>query len=181
MISKFLKRNFIFYILGFAFLGLNATINTQVPQALGKAISLLEAVSPDKTAVLNQALIIALIGLAAFATRFIWRTFIIGTARRLDCWLRERLYVKFQHLPISFYANKSSGDLMAYAINDINAVRLTFGPALAMSFNGIVTATISIVTFGICKRKYFRYQNNKILCNGGSKKGRVFPNFLRYA
>ncbi len=146
MISKFLKRNFIFYILGFAFLGLNATINTQVPQALGKAISLLEAESPDKTAVLNQALIIALIGIAAFTTRFIWRTFIIGTARRLDCWLRERLYVKFQHLPISFYANKSSGDLMAYAINDINAVRLTFGPALAMSFNGIVTATISIVT-----------------------------------
>ena len=146
MISKFLKRNWIFYIFGFAFLALNATIQTQVPQALGDAISLLEAETPDKTAVMNQALIIGLIGVGAFVTRFIWRTFIIGTARRLDCWLRERLYVKFQHLPISFYANKSSGDLMAYAINDINAVRLTFGPALAMSFNGIVTATISIVT-----------------------------------
>lgn len=146
MISKFLKKNWIFYLLGFAFLGLNATINTQVPRALGRAISLLEAEIPDKTAVINQAITIALIGVAAFVTRFIWRTFIIGTARRLDCWLRERLYVKFQHLPISFYANKSSGDLMAYAINDINAVRLTFGPALAMSFNGIVTATISIVT-----------------------------------
>ncbi len=146
MIGKFLKKNWIFYIFGFAFLALNATINTQVPQALGDAISMLEAETPDKTAVINQALIIALIGVAAFVTRFIWRTFIIGTARRLDCWLRERLYVKFQHLPISFYANKSSGDLMAYAINDINAVRLTFGPALAMSFNGIVTATISIIT-----------------------------------
>ena len=145
MISKFLKRNWIFYIFGFAFLALNATINTQVPQALGDAISLLES-GAAKNDVMRQALIIGLIGVAAFVTRFIWRTFIIGTARRLDCWLRERLYTKFQHLPISFYANKSSGDLMAYAINDINAVRLTFGPALAMSFNGIVTATISIVT-----------------------------------
>ena len=145
MISKFLKRNWIFYVFGFMFLGLNAMINTQVPQALGKAITMLET-GAAKSAVMNQALIIAFIGVAAFVTRFIWRTFIIGTARRLDCWLREQLYVKFQHLPISFYANKSSGDLRAYAINDINAVRLTFGPALAMSFNGIVTATISIVT-----------------------------------
>ncbi len=145
MISKFLKKNWIFYVFGFAFLALCATITTQIPQALGDAISLLES-KASKAEVMNQAMIIALIGIGAFVTRFIWRTFIIGTARRLDCWLRERLYTKFQHLPISFYSHKSSGDLMAYAINDINAVRLTFGPALAMSFNGIVTATISIVT-----------------------------------
>ena len=91
-----------------------------------------------------QAGVIALIGVSVFASRFIWRLFIIGNARRMEVFLREKLYIKLQELPLSFFRNRTSGDLMAYAINDVGAVRMTFGPVLAMSINAIVVALLSI-------------------------------------
>lgn len=43
-----------------------------------------------------------------------------------------------------FYNRRKTGDLIAYAINDISAVRMTFGPATAMSINGIVVCSVSV-------------------------------------
>jgi ATP-binding cassette subfamily B protein len=47
---------------------------------------------------------------------------------------------------MQFYNNRKTGDLMAYAINDVSAVRMAFGPALAMTINGICLSAISIIS-----------------------------------
>ena len=46
----------------------------------------------------------------------------------------------------SFYHKRKTGDLLAFAINDISAVRMTFGPATAMSVNSLVLCVVSIFT-----------------------------------
>ncbi|MBR6684068.1 MAG: ABC transporter ATP-binding protein, partial [Firmicutes bacterium] len=144
IIKKFLKKYGWLYIPGVLFLALCSRITTLAPKALGDAIDLLEQAVPDKNLVWKQAGIIILIAVAIFVTRFIWRMMIIRNARSMECFLREELFTKLQNLPISFFAKRRSGDLLAYAINDVGAVRMTFGPVLAQGLNGIITGTISI-------------------------------------
>ena len=144
IIKKFLKKYGWLYIPGVIFLALCSRITTLAPKALGDAIDLLEQAVPDKNLVWKQAGIIILIAVAIFVTRFIWRMMIIRNARSMECFLREELFTKLQNLPISFFAKRRSGDLLAYAINDVGAVRMTFGPVLAQGLNGIITGTISI-------------------------------------
>ncbi len=144
VIKKFLKRYGWLYIPGILFLAINSRIQTLSPTALGDAIDMLEQPSPDAGMVWRQAGLILLIALGVFATRFIWRMLIVRNARSLECFLREELFVKLQSMPISFFSKQRSGDLLAYAINDVGAVRMTFGPALAQGFNGIITGGLSI-------------------------------------
>ncbi len=144
VIREFLRKYGWAYLPGMIFLALNSYIQSKAPAALGDAIDLLSDGAP-KEKVLKQAGIIALIGLGVFAARFVWRLFIIGNARKMEVFLREKLYLKLLCLPLDFYQKHTSGDLMAYAISDVGAVRITFGPVLAQSFNGIVIAGLSII------------------------------------
>ncbi len=145
MVAKFLKKYGWMYLPGVLFLALNSRIATWAPAALGDAIDLLKLKNPAAALVYQAALRIVLIALGVFVTRFIWRMFIIMNARRMEVFLREELFVKLQSLPPKFFARQRSGDMMAYAINDVGAVRQTFGPALAQGINGIITGSISII------------------------------------
>ncbi len=144
IIVEFLKKYGWLYVPGFIFLMLNSYVQTRAPEALGDAIDILSEPEPVREVLMRQAGIIALIGLGTFVLRFIWRLFIIGNARRMEIFIREKLYLKLQSLPVSFFRHQTSGELMAYAINDVGSVRMTFGPVLAMGINSIVTAILSI-------------------------------------
>jgi len=144
LIVKFLKKHGWKYIPGILFLALNSRIQTLAPAALGGAIDMLESQFPDKAAIYRQAGLIVLIAAGVFVTRFTWRMFIVMNARTMEVFLREELFKKLQSLPVSFFAKQRSGDLMAYAINDVGAVRQTFGPVLAMGLNGIITGSLAI-------------------------------------
>lgn len=144
VILEFFKKYGWAYLPGFLFLAINSFAQSKAPAALGEAIDMLgEGVTKEQ--LLRQAGVIALIGLVAFAAKIVWRLFIIGSARKMEVFLRDKLYLKLLSLPIDFYNKHTSGDLMAYAISDVGAVRMTFGPVLAQSFNGIVTAVLAIV------------------------------------
>ncbi len=64
--------------------------------------------------------------------RFLWRIFIMGTARKLEYYLRDKLFAHLQKLSVNFYNEHRTGDLMAHATNDINAVRMALGPGVIM-------------------------------------------------
>ena len=131
------------YLPGILFLAVNSRIQTWIPKAIGDAIDMLEKAA-GKNAVYRQALYIVILAVAVFVTRFIWRMFIIMAARFMEVFLRRELFDKLQKMPVSFFGKQHSGDLMAYAINDVNAVRLTFGPVVAQSLNGIITGVLAI-------------------------------------
>lgn len=144
-IKEFLRRYGWVYLPGFLFLALNSYLQSKVPEALGDAIDILSETAPARASLMRQAGIIALIGVSVFLARVLWRLFIIVNARRMEVFLREKLYVKLQELPLTFFRHQTSGDLMAYAINDVGAVRMTFGPVLALGINSIGVAVLSII------------------------------------
>lgn len=144
VILRFLKKYKTSYIIGIFFMLLTSYIQALFPYVLGKTIDILKTADFDPRQVVTYIAYILLIAVGAFITTYIWRNLVIANARNLECYLRETLYDHFQKLSPEFYNSKKTGDLIAYAINDISAVRMTFGPASAMSINGIVICVISI-------------------------------------
>lgn len=143
-ISKFVKSHKYTYLFGILFMFLSAYIQTLFPKVLGETIDYLSLPSFDSKQVVNYIVLMILIAIGTFITAFVWRNCIIRNARKLECDLRERLFRHFQNLSPSFYNQHKTGDLIAYAINDISAVRMTFGPATAMSINGLSLCVAAI-------------------------------------
>jgi len=133
MLREFFKKHGWRYIPGAIFLVLCAWINTRAPLALGNAIEMVT--TGNWSVFLKEALKILWIALGVFVTRDLWRYFIIVTSRELEVYMRNELYHHLQLLPVKFYGENRSGDLMAYAINDIGAVRMMFGMVIAQVLN----------------------------------------------
>ena len=146
IVIDFLKQYWFRYVLGVLFILLSAYVQAYNPKLLGIIIDLLDSEVINKQSILYNLGLLVLVASLAFAARYAWRYFIIGNARNMECYLRQRLFKHFQSLPVQFYNNRKTGDLMAYAINDVSAVRMTFGPALAMTINGICLSIISIIS-----------------------------------
>ncbi|HHK67148.1 MAG TPA: ABC transporter ATP-binding protein [Candidatus Acetothermia bacterium] len=76
---------------------------------------------------LRSGLYIVALAVIVMAFRFLWRYFLIGSARLIERDLREKLYRHLLRLPPSFYNEHKTGDLMAHATNDIDAVSRACG------------------------------------------------------
>lgn len=144
ILINFIKEHIVSYSIGALFMLLTSYIQTLFPKVLGNTIDILKINNFNPRAVYINLGYIILIALGTFASTYAWRNLIIGNGRTLECCLREKLFDHLQKLSPEFYNRRKTGDLIAYAINDINAVRMTFGPATAMAINGIVICVISV-------------------------------------
>lgn len=132
------------YIVGIIFLILTSTVTSIIPKIIGLITDSLDQRKPPSVI---YSYLVALLAAAvgAFVFRFIWRYYLVGNCRYLECYLREKLFKHLQTLPASFYDNNKTGDLVAYAINDIQAIRRTFGFGFTAILDGVVLNTVSII------------------------------------
>ena len=70
---------------------------------------------------------IALIAVVVYLLRYVWRVLLFGASYRLAYVLRNRLFSHFTRMSPDFYQRHRTGDLMAHATNDIQAVEMTAG------------------------------------------------------
>jgi ATP-binding cassette subfamily B multidrug efflux pump len=81
-----------------------------------------------------------LMGVAAVkgVFQFLTRWIVIGISREIEFDLRNDLFRHLESLSYSYYQRTRTGDIMARATNDLNAVRMLLGPAIMYSANTIV-------------------------------------------
>ena len=116
-----------------------------IPLIIKNAINLLVVQAPDTGALLvKQGITIGIIALLIALFRYVWRHLLLGHSRQVERGLRNRLYSHVQTLSLSFFQNTKTGDLMARAINDINAVRMACGMGLVALVDGLVLGTAAI-------------------------------------
>ena len=116
-----------------------------IPLIIKKAINLLVVQAPGTGALLvKQGVMIGIIALFIALFRYVWRHMLLGHSRQVEQGLRNRLYGHLQTLSLSFFQNTKTGDLMARAINDINAVRMACGMGLVALVDGLVLGTAAI-------------------------------------
>lgn len=144
IIIDFFKKNKLRYSIGIIFMVASSYIQTLFPRVLGNTIDILKNSNFKASLVKTNILYMVLITFSTFICTFIWRNMVMGGGRKLENTIREKLFDHFQKLSPEFYNNEKTGNLIAYAINDISAVRMTFGPATAMSINGLVICISSI-------------------------------------
>jgi ATP-binding cassette subfamily B multidrug efflux pump len=87
-----------------------------------------------------MALIAVLIG----AFRYAWRRCLLGTSRRVEEGLRNRLFAHIQTLSASYFDRTSTGDLMAHATNDIQQIRMATGMGMVALNDAIVLGAAAI-------------------------------------
>src|SRR5580698_5980327 len=90
----------------------------------------------------QKLLVYAGILLAIAATKgifqFLTRWIVIGVSRDIEFDLRNDLFRKLESLSYSYYQRHRTGDIMARATNDLNAVRNLLGPAIMYTANTVV-------------------------------------------
>ena len=82
--------------------------------------------------------------LAAGVFRFVMRRTIIWASRKAEYDLRGVLFAKWLDLDPSYYDRTRTGDLMAHATNDIEAVRMMIGPGIMHLMNTFVSTIVAI-------------------------------------
>ena len=105
-----------------------------IPLLLKDAINILQEKITTES-ILFYAIIIVVTSLISGIFRFFIRQTIIVVSREIEYDLRFDFWQKIQKLPLRYFQNNSTGNIMAHATNDINAVRMFLGPAVMYSID----------------------------------------------
>jgi len=113
-------------------------IAVQSPQVIKFALDYLEkgGRSPQKLAF--YAFLMVMIALSKGIFQFLTRWIVIGISRDIEFDLRNDLFHHLEQLSFPYYQRTRTGDIMARATNDLNAVRMLLGPAIMYSANTLV-------------------------------------------
>jgi ATP-binding cassette subfamily B multidrug efflux pump len=115
-----------------------------VPPIIGRAIDDMRraGISLHKIGVL--ALVLLLVSGTKAIFQFLIRWGLIGISREIEFDLRNDLFKHLEGLSHSFYQRTRTGDIMAKATNDLNAVRMLLGPGFMYTANTIVFTAFAL-------------------------------------
>jgi ATP-binding cassette subfamily B protein/ATP-binding cassette subfamily C protein/ATP-binding cassette subfamily B multidrug efflux pump len=116
-----------------------ATLSVWVPRKVGAMIDGLAAHRLSGNALLMELGTLLAIGAAIYFLRVGWRQILYGAAYQLGVSLRTRLYGRLTLQGPAFFQRQRTGDLMALATNDIDAIEMAAGEAMLAGFDGALT------------------------------------------
>jgi len=114
------------YAFGGLCLVVTASLAMAVPYLLKRAIDAIEAGMPFRQVAIF-AFSIAAIAVVQAVVRTFSRALIFNVGRDVECDLRNDLFAHLETLPVSYYQNQQTGDLMSRLINDVTAIRMLLG------------------------------------------------------
>jgi ATP-binding cassette, subfamily B, multidrug efflux pump len=118
----------------------SAVFSLLKPLIIGNAVNELSTAMSRGTLIRYGLL---LIGAAAIEGVFLYaqRWIIIGASRHIEFDMRNDFYEHLQRLPLGFYQEQRTGDLMSRATNDLSSVRMLIGPAVMHSVSSLLVVT----------------------------------------
>ena len=144
LLADFIKQHRWSYFFGVLLLIATECVALSIPDMLGGITDALASGSFTRESILARLMALMAVVLAVFVLKYAWRWLLIGNCRTVEVYLRDHLFRHLQTLPVGFYSSRKTGDLIAYAINDVQAIRMAFGPGLNQSLSGITTGVIAI-------------------------------------
>lgn len=152
-ISRYMKPYKTQYIMGVLWLIVIDTLVIYVPQILRNFANDYQNGTITKDKLVTYALLTIGTGLIMSIGRYFWRVYLFGSARRIEYDIRSQLFNHWLSMDNEFYNYHKIGDLMAYATNDINSVRMFTGEGIMMSVDSsfmlIFTIIMMIRTVGV--------------------------------
>ena len=134
------------YLLGILALILVAVLNLIPPMVMGRVIDAITGGQLSQQELLLNLLYLLLAALGMYYLRYVWRIYILGTSYRLGQIMRSRLFEHFTKMSPAFYQTYRTGDLMAHATNDINALTRLAGGGVMSAVDASITALVTLLT-----------------------------------
>ncbi|MDM5233947.1 ABC transporter ATP-binding protein [Lysinibacillus pakistanensis] len=126
-LSWFFKQYWKQYTVAIVFLIIASALEVVPPYLLGSIIDILTAGEMSPAILSKYILIFVGIIIGGYALNFVWQFRLFEGAINLEKILRRNLMQHFLRMTPTFYEKNRTGDLMARATNDLNAVSLTAG------------------------------------------------------
>jgi len=131
-------------LLGLASLLVVDGMQLVIPRIIKWAVDDLTAGTAKSGDLVRYGLIIGGLAAGIAVFRFTWRFFIIGTSRRIEEDIRNDIFMHLQSLSARYYAENRTGDLMAHATNDLNAVRMACGIGIVATTDAVLLGLATI-------------------------------------
>ena len=134
------------YLVGIVALVLVSVLNLIPPMVMGRVIDAITSGRLTQDDLLLHLFYLLLAAFGMYYLRYVWRMYILGTSYRLGQIMRSRLFEHFTKMSPAFYQNYRTGDLMAHATNDINALTRLAGGGVMSAVDASITALVTLLT-----------------------------------
>jgi len=151
LILDYLRRHWSAYAVSAVMLVGVAVLLVWIPRQIGRTVDgLVAGRLTTATLMLELAWLVAA-GTVVYFLRVGWRLKLYAAAYRMGVELRERLYARLALQGPAFYQASRTGNLMALATNDIDAVEMAAGEAMLAGFDGSLTLAlvVGMMWFGV--------------------------------
>ncbi|KEO85055.1 ABC transporter ATP-binding protein [Tumebacillus flagellatus] len=143
-LKEFLAAHKKQYFLGIFWVFFVDLIGMITPKILGHFTDDLKAGILDRAGIWKYVGIIVAVAALTAVSRYFWRIYIMGTARTSEVYMRDKLYSHLQTLSPNFFNHNKTGDLMAHATNDLNAIRMALGPGFLSFIDPMFVLTFTL-------------------------------------
>jgi len=139
LIGGFVRSHWRSYAAAGAMLAGVAVIGIWIPRQIGYMVDGLAAGKLGRDSLWQPIGLLLLLGVANYGLRVAWRMKLFAAAYQLGVELRTRFYRRLSLQGPQFFQKQRTGDLMALATNDIDAIEMAAGEAMLAGFDGSLT------------------------------------------
>ncbi|MGY2609206.1 ABC transporter ATP-binding protein [Bacillus pretiosus] len=147
-LAWFFKQEKRAYIIGIIMLFGVALLELVAPKVLGIVVDEINNGTLTSEKLLKWLILLVVVGITMYILRYLWRIMIFGSSLKLARQLRKNLYEHFTRMSPSFYQSRRTGDLMAHATNDIQAIQQTAGSGVLTLVDSLAVGGCVLVAMG---------------------------------
>ncbi|MEY9978471.1 ABC transporter ATP-binding protein [Lysinibacillus sp. RC79] len=147
-LSWFFKKYWKQYTIAVLLLMIASGLEVVPPYLLGSIIDILTAGEMTTALLTKYILIFVCIMIGGYVLNFVWQFRLFEGAINLEKILRRNLMQHFLRMTPTFYEKNRTGDLMARATNDLNAVSLTAGFGIMTLIDSTIYMSFIIFAMG---------------------------------
>jgi len=144
LVKRYFREKIHLVIIGIVCLISVDMIQLFIPRIIKRAVDDLTAFQADTRGLLTYAFFILAAAICIGILRYFWRRCLIGTSRRVEEGLRNRIFSHIQTLSASYFDKTKTGDLMAHATNDLANVRMATGMGIVAATDAIFLGTAAV-------------------------------------
>ncbi|ONI38315.1 hypothetical protein AN639_07855 [Candidatus Epulonipiscium fishelsonii] len=135
-----------FYVIGILMLWMTNVAQMYIPKATAAVTDGITIGNLDIDGVVEILKMLVLSILMIVIGRMGWRFTLVGSGRKIEKEIREALFTKWLKLDITYFNENKTGNLMAYATNDLNAIRMMTGMGVIVIFDAVIMSLMVIYT-----------------------------------
>ncbi|HDR6310105.1 TPA: ATP-binding cassette domain-containing protein [Bacillus cereus] len=147
-LAWFFKQEKRAYIIGIFMLFGVALLELVAPKVLGIVVDEINNGTLTSDKLFKWVILLVVVGITMYILRYLWRIMIFGSSLKLARQLRKNLYEHFTKMSPSFYQSRRTGDLMAHATNDIQAIQQTAGAGVLTLVDSLAVGGCVLVAMG---------------------------------